>query len=27
MNSIVVGSAGFPESKIVAEIYAQALQA
>jgi osmoprotectant transport system substrate-binding protein len=26
MNSIVVGSAGFPESKIVAEIYAQALQ-
>jgi osmoprotectant transport system substrate-binding protein len=26
-NSIVVGSAGFPESKIVAEIYAQALQA
>ena len=27
MNSIVVGSAGFPESKIVAEIYAQTLQA
>ncbi len=27
INSIVVGSAGFPESKIVAEIYAQALQA
>ncbi|MGH3579492.1 MAG: ABC transporter substrate-binding protein, partial [Mycobacterium sp.] len=27
MNSIVVGSADFPESKIVAEIYAQALQA
>jgi osmoprotectant transport system substrate-binding protein len=27
MNSIVVGSAGFPESKIIAEIYAQALQA
>jgi len=27
VNSIVVGSAGFPESKIVAEIYAQALQA
>jgi osmoprotectant transport system substrate-binding protein len=26
VNSIVVGSAGFPESKIVAEIYAQALQ-
>ena len=26
MNSIVVGSAGFPESKIIAEIYAQALQ-
>ncbi len=26
-NTIVVGSAGFPESKIVAEIYAQALQA
>jgi osmoprotectant transport system substrate-binding protein len=26
LNSIVVGSAGFPESKIVAEIYAQALQ-
>jgi osmoprotectant transport system substrate-binding protein len=26
-NSIVVGSAGFPESKIVAEIYAQTLQA
>jgi osmoprotectant transport system substrate-binding protein len=26
-NSIVVGSAGFPESKILAEIYAQALQA
>jgi osmoprotectant transport system substrate-binding protein len=26
MNSIVVGSAEFPESKIVAEIYAQALQ-
>jgi osmoprotectant transport system substrate-binding protein len=26
INSIVVGSAGFPESKIVAEIYAQALQ-
>ncbi|WP_428339645.1 ABC transporter substrate-binding protein [Mycobacterium sp.] len=25
-NSIVVGSAGFPESKIVAEIYAQTLQ-
>jgi osmoprotectant transport system substrate-binding protein len=27
VNSIVVGSAGFPESKILAEIYAQALQA
>ncbi|BBZ11575.1 ABC transporter substrate-binding protein [Mycobacterium branderi] len=27
MQSIVVGSADFPESKIVAEIYAQALQA
>ena len=27
VNSIVVGSAGFPESKIIAEIYAQALQA
>lgn len=27
MNSIVVGSADFPESQIVAEIYAQALQA
>ncbi len=27
MKSIVVGSADFPESKIVAEIYAQALQA
>src|SRR5271169_446887 len=27
MNSIVVGSAVFPESKIIAEIYAQALQA
>ena len=26
MNSIVVGSADFPESKIIAEIYAQALQ-
>jgi osmoprotectant transport system substrate-binding protein len=26
INSIVVGSAGFPESKILAEIYAQALQ-
>jgi osmoprotectant transport system substrate-binding protein len=26
-NSVIVGSAGFPESKIVAEIYAQALQA
>jgi osmoprotectant transport system substrate-binding protein len=26
INSIVVGSAGFPESKIIAEIYAQALQ-
>jgi osmoprotectant transport system substrate-binding protein len=26
MNSIVVGSAGFPESKVIAEIYAQALQ-
>src|ERR1700690_966689 len=26
VNSIVVGSAGFPESKILAEIYAQALQ-
>ena len=26
LNSIVVGSAGFPESKIIAEIYAQALQ-
>src|SRR6201987_2473562 len=26
MKSIVVGSAGFPESKIIAEIYAQALQ-
>ncbi len=26
-NSIIVGSAGFPESKIVAEIYAQTLQA
>ncbi|UQX13348.1 ABC transporter substrate-binding protein [Candidatus Mycobacterium methanotrophicum] len=26
LNSIVVGSAGFPESEIVAEIYAQALQ-
>ena len=26
-NSIVVGSAGFPESKVLAEIYAQALQA
>src|ERR1700749_2431465 len=26
-NSIVVGSAGFPESKVIAEIYAQALQA
>src|SRR5277367_41870 len=26
VNSIVVGSAGFPESKIIAEIYAQALQ-
>ena len=26
MNSIVVGSAGFPESKIIAEIYARALQ-
>ena len=26
MSSIVVGSAGFPESKIIAEIYAQALQ-
>jgi osmoprotectant transport system substrate-binding protein len=26
MRSIVVGSAGFPESKIIAEIYAQALQ-
>ncbi|MGA8546183.1 MAG: ABC transporter substrate-binding protein [Mycobacterium sp.] len=26
LNSIVVGSASFPESKIVAEIYAQALQ-
>jgi osmoprotectant transport system substrate-binding protein len=26
-NSIIVGSAGFPECKIVAEIYAQALQA
>jgi osmoprotectant transport system substrate-binding protein len=26
MNSIIVGSADFPESKIVAEIYAQALQ-
>src|ERR1700730_13413459 len=26
MNSIVVGSVGFPESKIIAEIYAQALQ-
>jgi osmoprotectant transport system substrate-binding protein len=27
VNSIVVGSAGFPESKVLAEIYAQALQA
>jgi osmoprotectant transport system substrate-binding protein len=27
MNSTVVGSAGFPESKTVAETYAQALQA
>src|ERR1700689_1822951 len=27
VNSIVVGSADFPESKILAEIYAQALQA
>jgi osmoprotectant transport system substrate-binding protein len=27
VNSIVVGSAGFPESKIIAEIYAQTLQA
>ncbi|MFZ1163819.1 ABC transporter substrate-binding protein [Mycobacterium sp.] len=27
VNSIVVGSAGFPESKTIAEIYAQALQA
>lgn len=27
VNSIVVGSAGFPESKVIAEIYAQALQA
>src|ERR1700736_5519407 len=26
MNSVVVGSPGFPESKIIAEIYAQALQ-
>src|ERR1700757_4939595 len=26
ISSIVVGSAGFPESKVVAEIYAQALQ-
>src|SRR6202048_3718059 len=26
LNSIVVGSAGFPESKILAEIYAQTLQ-
>jgi osmoprotectant transport system substrate-binding protein len=26
INSIVVGSAGFPESKVIAEIYAQALQ-
>ena len=26
INSIVVGSAGFPESKIIAEVYAQALQ-
>jgi hypothetical protein len=26
VNSIVVGSAGFPESKIIAETYAQALQ-
>src|SRR5271155_625099 len=26
VNSIVVGSAGFPESKILAEIYAQTLQ-
>lgn len=26
VSSIVVGSAGFPESKIIAEIYAQALQ-
>ena len=27
MKSVVVGSADFPESKIVAEIYAQALEA
>jgi osmoprotectant transport system substrate-binding protein len=27
LNSVIVGSADFPESKIVAEIYAQALQA
>ncbi len=27
MKSLVVGSADFPESKIVAEIYAQALEA
>src|ERR1700694_4300060 len=27
LKSIVVGSADFPESKIIAEIYAQALQA
>jgi osmoprotectant transport system substrate-binding protein len=27
VNSIVVGSAGFPESQVIAEIYAQALQA
>ena len=27
LKSIVVGSADFPESKIVAEIYAQALEA